>query len=71
MAAPKRIVKKAEQLERALNTVNRLASELEDWYASKTDEDLAMDFFHEENLDNPYEFDLQSVLAALDEVADR
>lgn len=71
MAAPKRITKKAEQLERALDAVNRLSTELEEWYASKTDDYAAQDFFHDEALDIPYEFNLESVLAALDEVADR
>lgn len=71
MAAPKRIVKKAEQLERALNAVDRLSAELEEWYASKTDDSLAMEFFCDYHLDVPYEFDLRSVLEALDEVADQ
>lgn len=71
MAAPKRIIKKAEQLERALNAVNRLSTELEEWYASKTDEYAAMEFFCDYRLDIPYEFNLQDVLAALDEVADQ
>lgn len=71
MAAPKRIVKKAEQLERALNAVDRLSAELEEWYASKTDEYVAMEFFCDYRLDIPYEFNLQDVLEALDEVADQ
>lgn len=69
MAAPKRIRAKAEQLSRALDTVSRLAEELERWYATKTDDYLAMDFFHDCNLDNPYEYDLQEVLDRLDEVS--
>ena len=71
MAAPKRIIKKAEQLERALNAVDRLSAELEEWYASKTDDVQAMEFFCDYRLDIPYEFNLQDVLEALNEAADR
>lgn len=70
MAAPKYIKAKAEQLERALDAVSRLSAELEDWYAGKTDDYAAQDFFHDQALDIPYEFNLASVLEALDKAAD-
>lgn len=70
MAAPKYIKAKAEQLERALDAVNKLSTELEEWYAGKTDDYAAQDFFHDEALDIPYEFNLESVLEALDKAAD-
>lgn len=70
MAAPKYIKDKAEQLDRALNKVAKLAFDLESWYESKTDTYAANEFFSEEHLDNPYEFDLDSVLEALDKAAD-
>lgn len=70
MAAPKSIQKKAERLAKALATVDALASELEEWYATKTDEDMAMDFFHSAGLDSPYEFNLEDTKAMLDDAAD-
>jgi hypothetical protein len=70
MAVPKRITKKAEQLERALAQVARLGAELEGWYACRTSDSEAMDFFHMQSLDNPYEFDLASVLQAMEDVSE-
>lgn len=68
MAAPKRIIKKAEQLDRALAQVARLANEIEEW-AEDHGADGA-DFFYENRLDMAYEFDLQDLLANLDELTD-
>ena len=70
MAAPKCIKAKAEALDRALAQVARLSNEIEAWYASKTDDYVAQDFYHDEHLDIPWEFDLESVLEELDKVAD-
>lgn len=70
MAAPKYIREKAYQLSRALNRVAELSNELEIWYESKTDCYAAQDFYREESLDIPWEFNLESVLAELDKAAD-
>lgn len=70
MAAPKSIQKKAERLAKALATVDQLASELEEWYATKTDEEAAMDFFYSASLDRPYEFNLEDTKRMLDDAAD-
>lgn len=68
MAAPKRIIKKAEQLERALAQVARIANEIEEWAEGHGAD--GSDFFYENRLDMPYEFDLDDLLAALDELSD-
>ena len=68
MAAPNYIKDKARQLNRALSQVARLANEIAD-YAEK--KGVAQDqFFYENHLDMPYEFDLEELLANLDAVAD-
>lgn len=70
MAAPKYIKAKAEALSRALDQVAKLSNELEAWYATKTDDCAAQDFYHNEHLDIPWEFNLASVLEELDNAAD-
>lgn len=67
MAAPKYIKAKAEQLARALAKVDQLSDELERWYASKEGWEMGQEFFHNQHLDNPWEFRLADVLEALDE----
>lgn len=70
MAAPKHIKEKAMALQRALDRVDKLATELEEWYGKKAgDENLGCDFFHDYGLDSPYEFMLDEVLAELDNIA--
>ena len=68
MAAPKYIKAKAEALSRALDQVAKLSNELEAWYATKTDDYSAQDFYYNERLDIPWEFNL--VLEELDNAAD-
>ena len=69
MATPKYIINKAKALNKALVQVARLAEELEDW-VEKQDTDIdAYDFFLDNHLDNPYEFNLAELLESLDEVA--
>ncbi len=71
MAAPKYIRDKAEQLDKALNRVAKLSFDLQNYYESKTDAERGQQFFYEQRLDIPWEFDLQSVLHALDEVSEQ
>lgn len=70
MTAPKYIKAKAEALDRALGQVAKLSNELEAWYASKTDDYAAQDFYNEQRLDMPWEFDLESLMVELDKAAD-
>lgn len=67
MAAPKHIQEKAIQLNKALCRVAKLADEVSDW-AENHGADLD-DFWYENRLDNPYEFNLADLLDALDELA--
>ena len=70
MTAPKYIKAKAEALSRALDQVAKLSNELEAWYATKTDDYAAQDFYCGEHLDIPWEFNIASVLEELDNAAD-
>ena len=70
MAAPRSITYKAEQLAKALDKVNKLSTELEEWFANKTNDEAAMEFFYGEHLDSPYEFDLSSLLEELNGAVD-
>lgn len=65
--APKSIQAKAHQLEKALNTVAKLAGELEE-YAEKNGADPC-EFFSDNRLDMVYEFDVSYLLESLDKVA--
>lgn len=68
MAAPKYMKAKAEQLAKAMATVEKLSNEIIDWVDSKGED--GYDFACNVRLDIPYEFDLSDVLEGLDQVAD-
>ena len=70
MPAPNSIRNKVEQLQKALDKVSILSYELEQWYAKKTDDDAAHQFFYECRLDVPYEFDYYKTMQMLDDAAD-
>ena len=69
MAAPKSIQAKAIALSKALDRVAKLSSELEEWYAGKTSDEEAQDFFHSYSLDIPWEFNLEETIEALNEAS--
>ncbi len=64
MKSLKTMQKKAEMLAKALDRVDTLASEIEEW-AEAHGED-GPDFFYTHKLDSPYEFELGSLLEALE-----
>ncbi len=65
--APQNIKTKALQLEKALNRVAALASDIEAYAEKHGAEGCA--FFHDNRLDMAYEFDLSYLLENLDKVA--
>ena len=65
--APQNIKTKALQLEKALNRVADLASEIEAWAEKHGAE--GTQFFYDNRLDMPYEFNISDLLENLDKVA--
>lgn len=62
---PEYIKEEARRLNNALAAVSKHASTIEEWVDKNTDVD-SFDFFCDNKLDNPYEFNLADVLAALE-----
>lgn len=68
MAAPKYIHEKAKRLQKALDQVAKLNSDIIQWCDDKNVDGL--DIACEYQLDNPYEFDLKGLHEELDTIAD-
>lgn len=67
---PAYIIKDLEKLNKHLNAVAELAGNIESWVGKNTSED-GLDFFYENHLDTPYEFDLDYTKAELERIVDR
>lgn len=67
---PAYIIKDLEKLNKHLNAVAELAGNIESWVGKNTSED-GLDFFYENHLDMPYEFDLDYTKAELERIVNR
>ena len=67
---PAYIINDLEKLNKHLDKVADLAQDIETWVEKNTDKD-SYDFFCENHLDNPYEFDIKYTKAELERIASR
>lgn len=68
---PAYIKEEARKLHNALISVSKHASAIEKWVDEQTNAD-SMEFFHENKLDNPYEFrGYHALLRALEETVEQ
>lgn len=65
---PAYIINDLEKLNKHLDKVADLAHDIESWVEKNSDKD-SFDFFCENNLDNPYEFDIEYTKAELERIA--
>lgn len=67
---PAYIINDLEKLNKHLDKVADLAQDIETWVEKNTDKD-SFDFFCENHLNNPYEFDIKYTKAELERIASR
>lgn len=65
---PKYVLNKLNSLQRALAEVDQYSTEIEAFVARKTDDYVAMDFYHDNHLDCPFEFNYETTIKALEEL---
>ena len=66
---PAYIIKDVERLNKYLNMVDNLSREIETWVEENTDAD-GMDFFYDNHLDNPFEFNANYTIGQLNELVE-
>lgn len=66
---PAYIIKDLEKLSKHLDAVAELAGNIESWVEKNTSKD-SLDFFYENHLDMPYEFNLDYTKAELERIVD-